>query len=1147
MKKILAVLTALIVVFNCSCVCMATESGNPISAQMDYCYYEGSTIYSKLVFDKNSSDSIMYVGVYHADGYLKQIKKYSVSAGMMSLEFQIGDYVSENADVLKVFFLDAEDGITPLGSSVEFNLGKTILEGYVTGTYLLGDKSNYGSVNFEYYDCSGNPYFEEMLIDSYDWTATVTLESDFTNINDYYGVNARVEVTKSDNDTYKIQKITPVDADSIFELELSDIDYCSETRIDYYTDSSKYDTAAISLSQSAEFYLNYQQEDDISCLESMLGMPAEVSVRLIENTGDAKYDIVDIREYTYDHVASIDTEKNRIEGYLYSCVLDESVPMTMCNSAGERMDIADFKEDDIFAFISSNGRTHNYDWIEIINYANNYVTGMVEECTPDSVFINDVEYGLACGGINLGDQGTFYLTKTGKVFDCTHPMPNYGYIIDTQLYSVGWDEAWQIKMLCNDGKTRIYTVRDGFILDGTYLSANDTSEDAQLLLDFRASSDGNWNADPEKRVVEYYLNYKGLIREIYSTACREFTSEFYDKETLSIDGYEINKNAVIFNVSAPSANDAYATDINCLIDGTRYSGYLIMNYDGEIDGVVITAGECNYTKPEETHSYSDALYGYAYGAYYDSVSGFESAWHVELLGTNNEIITMPCSDNLRINGELECSSSAFREVLGDNGALVSYVIMDGEYISEINTPTTSAFENALYSAQRLGETIVTDTTVVFDMSSEMAGTKALKDGESYCGYGITDESGAYSHIVITDGGTRLPEIIADTQYAYMLASTMDTNGWESSWQISLLTSSGSKIYDVSKRFSIDGTAYSNTQTDIEALKVIEATADSDGNFDCAITDNMANRIAEVSFDINGDIKAIKTLSATRFENQKYSAASQSLSVPIADDPIVFDISSNRIDTVKAAGIDYLTNECKYSGSIVQNADGKYDLVIITERGINIDTTQSLAIVANVTHVTLNDMDALKVRYYTDNSDELKEAIIFEDSEACEFIGDCEYYDIQAGSVLMLKEGSDGMALAVAVIANTFGDYGITEDGDWYQKVTVNDTVTDAIELANDNNEFVCGYIADFSNSTSGKVIIAMDGERIIVTRNTNAYTIADSAMNRLRIYSADWRALDTIDRYDDATEMGTFFIARKYQGSCKDIITFGTRRPVDVQ
>ncbi|MBR5505777.1 MAG: hypothetical protein IKV73_05680, partial [Clostridia bacterium] len=198
-------------------------------------------------------------------------------------------------------------------------------------------------------------------------------------------------------------------------------------------------------------------------------------------------------------------------------------------------------------------------------------------------------------------------------------------------------------------------------------------------------------------------------------------------------------------------------------------------------------------------------------------------------------------------------------------------------------------------------------------------------------------------------------------------------------------------------------------------------------------------------------------------------------------------------------------------------------------------------------LTIDNMDALKVRYYTDNSDGLKEAIILEDSDACEFVGGCEYYDIQAGSVLMLKAGSDGIASAVAVIANTFGDYGITEDGDWYQKVTVNDTVTAAIEQANDNNEFVCGYIADFYNSNSGVVIIALDGERVIVKSNTNAYTIADSTMSRLRIYPADWQALDTIDRYDDATGMGTFFIARKYQGSCKDIITFGTRRPVDVQ
>lgn len=100
--------------------------GSPIDAQIDTCTFSDSIINATITFNNNTSDSIMYVAVYHKDNYLKHLKKYSLPSGTMSLDIQISDYIRSDGDVLKLFFLDTTDGITPLGFSLNCEINSIV-------------------------------------------------------------------------------------------------------------------------------------------------------------------------------------------------------------------------------------------------------------------------------------------------------------------------------------------------------------------------------------------------------------------------------------------------------------------------------------------------------------------------------------------------------------------------------------------------------------------------------------------------------------------------------------------------------------------------------------------------------------------------------------------------------------------------------------------------------------------------------------------------------------------------------------------------------------------------------------------------------------------------------------------------------------
>ena len=399
----------------------------------------------------------------------------------------------------------------------------------------------------------------------------------------------------------------PGEDSTTVELGIEDIDAVTAGAIDYYTDANKYDTKSLKLETKVEskvkFFFNYAElsaDSGAALLNSYVGLNDDIEITVIENNGDNKYDIVSAKKYNYDRVDAVEAEKDRFDGTFESFAFDfedDTKVISIVDKNGDAMEIADFAEDDVIAYMSDNNKGKNYKWIEVINLGQNAVTGTVTEENDDAVYVDGTEYGLAIADIvKLGDEGTFYLTRTGKIFDSEKSASvsgNYAYILGTTLdANTGWDKAWQVKMLTKDNEVVTYTVRDGFSINSAaQIDQDDNTSTVQLLKDLDvANSAASIDTDVAKRIVTFKLDSKGLIREINSvySISGEITDE-YEADAQYLFG-DLEDDVVIFNISNPTETGVFATKLDALVNENNYKGYLVANEEGENDCVIITDG-----------------------------------------------------------------------------------------------------------------------------------------------------------------------------------------------------------------------------------------------------------------------------------------------------------------------------------------------------------------------------------------------------------------------------------------------------------------------------------------------------------------------------------------------------------------------------
>ncbi len=489
------------------------------------------------------------------------------------------------------------------------NLDVAKIEGSVVATEVIGGLDA-GYVTFRVSEANDNAYFEGKIADAYPSTyfdATLPV-AEGVNADDYFGYSAVAYAKEISKSKYEIIAIMAGAESTVVELGLEDIDTVAVGELKYYTDADKYDTKKLTLdtaiTSAAGVYYNYG-EVGINTLNTKIGLANDMEITVIENTGDNKYDMIIAKEYSYDRVDELELARDRFSAASGSTFVfdfeDEDKIITIVDENGEAMELKDFEENDVIAYISS-GTTRAYTWIEIINLGQSSVTGTVNETETNAVYVDGVEYGKAgVGTINLGDEGTFYLTRTGKIFDfekSSSVAGNYGYILGTSLAdNGGWEKAWQVKMLTKDNEIVTYTVKDGFdIVDAAgNVIANDIDQDATSAglvsaLDIEINSGAtDFKTNVAQRLVTFKLDSKGLIREIAATNVSGSQTGDYNADAEKLfTAFETD--AVIFNLTSNKETSAFVTDASSLVDDNEYTGYYVTNADLEVDCLIITVG-----------------------------------------------------------------------------------------------------------------------------------------------------------------------------------------------------------------------------------------------------------------------------------------------------------------------------------------------------------------------------------------------------------------------------------------------------------------------------------------------------------------------------------------------------------------------------
>ena len=489
------------------------------------------------------------------------------------------------------------------------------LDGVVVKTPVIGGTET-GSIEFEIRD---NYKSEDFAISSAGEDFTL---AEGVNAEQYFGYASTIYAKEVKTNNWEIIAIMPGADSETLEMDMNDIDVLSDAEVKYYQSASSTKTTNVKIDTAKlKVYFN----NDLTNIGALIAKKNDAldryddaEVTLINNDADSAYEMIIVKNYEYDMVDEVEADRDRFTakvatGRFTFDFEDEEVVYNIVNKDGEAITLADFAEGDVIAYILDGAaKTYgSYDWIEIINLGQNAVTGSITEL-GEGVYVDGVEYEVAAGtpAINVGDEGTYFLTKTGKIFGFEKDASvaaNYAYVLEMAQNNTGFSTGWQIKLLTKEGKVETYDVKDEFKV-GTLVGsdgskpANKADSAANLGFLTSAATSGNegvnitteFKSNVEGRFVTYKLDSNGKIREIMpaiNAAVSTSGLKEYNENAIAINNIPLEDDVVIFNLVSDKMDNAFATGLSSLVHESKYDGYVFMNAEGEYDAFVIIDGD----------------------------------------------------------------------------------------------------------------------------------------------------------------------------------------------------------------------------------------------------------------------------------------------------------------------------------------------------------------------------------------------------------------------------------------------------------------------------------------------------------------------------------------------------------------------------
>jgi len=422
----------------------------------------------------------------------------------------------------------------------------------------------------------------------------------------YIGCNVIVELGSSESGALEIKSIVPDSSKTDILTVSKDIEIAEATEygaiFEYWNDiNNDTKTTKINIAYNAEVHVNgeligtLKKADAVAAFESLTDSNFEGTVQFAGHKND-DFTVIFITEYNYHMVESVDIEYEAIEltnGYieLGTESRDKGFFYNIYKN-GEKISLADIQKDDVLAFVCPDGDMDSAPFIDIY-VSSDKVEGTVTAYSlyGNTCYINGSVYDI-CNNtrVKVGDEGIFYLTHDGKIYDSKTSginLGDYGFIAKVGATESFGENRYQMRLITHEDNIETYNVAeklkvtaeiDGEI-DTITLKASNGDQD-KLFEDIHdiiagATDETTAQAKAAYRLIRYTLSDAGEINSITFASPlgndgEDFNlktvSGYYKPDTGRFGSYYFGEETLILYAPVSKLDYDYYEDYNYGID-----------------------------------------------------------------------------------------------------------------------------------------------------------------------------------------------------------------------------------------------------------------------------------------------------------------------------------------------------------------------------------------------------------------------------------------------------------------------------------------------------------------------------------------------------------------------------------------------------
>ena len=311
---------------------------------------------------------------------------------------------------------------------------------------------------------------------------------------------------------------------------------------------------------------------------SYVNYPADVlditagELRLLDNNGDGKIDVVFVNEYTNSLLKGVDTYNGKLYtvGEVFEIDYDRKKDMVIDALSGKVLKIEEVptgKLVSVFRSLESGDKT------VYINHG--FAEGKLEAIGDESIFIGGKEY--KCTIIPslkeiIGENVRLYLDYAGvavMIDDTCRMEAYYGYILNAGAEK-GLNKVPQIKLMTQDGEIVIYNTSKKVVLDGVRIDSKDLLSSLQsLTID-----------DPDPVDAAIYEGKSSTDKEALEKKLQWDKPGYYTDGFSMLIAYKLNEEGVISEIDTPYYDSAKEDGDSVKLSGRYPNGVYqsSMNY-----------------------------------------------------------------------------------------------------------------------------------------------------------------------------------------------------------------------------------------------------------------------------------------------------------------------------------------------------------------------------------------------------------------------------------------------------------------------------------------------------------------------------------------------------------------------------------------